>query len=367
MKDIDQLLAIDHRPRIPDGPHLGIGIVGVGAVVQAGHLPAYGSAGFPVVAVADRDPALAARVAEQFGVPRWYGSATELLDDPDVEVVDIAITPDAQADVVRAAVAAGKHVLAQKPFSEDLGIAAELVALASRAGVTLAVNQQMRWDQLISCTKAFVEAGWYGELSACVIDVDVRTDWASWPWLLPKARLEYYYHSIHYVDALRYLFGQPVAVTASTARYPGQAARGETRSCTVYEFGGDLRATVLTNHNNWSHRPHATVRCQGTDGQSAGTLGALYDYPTGRPDTFEFWSRLVAPGHTFSRSFTERWIPDAFVGPMAELQSAVAEGREPLTSGRDNLSTLQVVQAAYRSAELGRRVAVDEIPIPGVV
>ena len=48
---------------------------------------------------------------------------------------------------------------------------------------------------------------------------------------------------------------------------------------------------------------------------------------------------------------TSRWIPTAFIGPMAGLLEAIATGGVPLTNGRDNLRTLQVVQALYRSGE----------------
>ena len=361
---LDTALAFDPRPVVPEGGGRPIGLVGAGAIARAGHLPAYRKAGLRVVAVADLDLRAAQDVAAEFGVDTAYGSAEQLVADPRVEVVDIAVTPQAQAQIIRTAVAAGKHVLCQKPFAEDLESAVELVELAERAGTALAVNQQMRWDQVVSCMKALADAGWYGTLTGGLFDVDVMTDWRMWPWMLDKPRLEYFYHSIHYVDALRHVFGEPASVLATTGRYPGQAATGETRTTTVYTYSDELAVTVIANHNNWSGRPRAVVRCQGTDGQSEGTLGVLYDYPTGRPDTFEYWSRVVHPGHVFARTFDERWIPDAFVGPMVELQAAVAEGRPPLTSGRDNLRTLRVVHAAYRSAEEGRRVRLDEIALP---
>lgn len=336
---------------------LGIGIVGAGAIVRAGHLPAYRKAGFPVVAIADVDRSAATRAASEFGIDTVYGSATGLIADPRVHVVDIAVTPQAQAEIAHAAIAAGKHVLCQKPFSEELSTARELVEAAERAGVRLAVNQQMRWDRVIRSTKELLDAGQYGEVTGGLFDVDVNTDWTLWPWLAQRPRLEYFYHSIHYVDAIRFLFGDPVSVLASTARYPGQAAAGETRTTTVYEYSDTSHVVVIANHNNWSDRPRAVVRCQGTLGQSEGTLGVLYDYPVGRPDTFEFWSHT----ESLRRDFTERWIPDAFAGPMGDLLAAVAEDREPSTSGRDNLSTLRVVHAAYLSAAAGRRVALSEI------
>jgi predicted dehydrogenase len=361
---IERVLTFDHRPVPPRDGGLPIGIVGAGAIVRAGHLPAYRKAGLRVVAIADLDGAAARTVAAEFGVESVYDTADALIADPRVEVVDIAVTPQAQAGIVRQATAAGKHVLCQKPFAEDLTTAVELVVAAERAGTLLAVNQQMRWDQVVACMGALVDAGWYGQLTCGVFDVDVMTDWRWWPWMLDKPRLEYFYHSIHYVDAIRHVFGEPTSVVASTGRYPDQAAAGETRTCTVYEFSAELAVTVLANHNNWSHRPRAVVRCQGTEGQSEGTLGVLYDYPVGRPDMFEFWSRSVHPEHAFRRTFAERWIPDAFVGPMVDLQAAAVEGRAPSTSGRDNLQTLRVVLAAYRSAEEGRRVAIAEVALP---
>jgi predicted dehydrogenase len=61
-----------------------------------------------------------------------------------------------------------------------------------------------------------------------------------------------------------------------------------------------------------------------------------------------------------SRTFVERWVPDAFAGSMGELQLALEEQREPTTSGRDNLKTLALVDAAYRSAAEGRRIELNE-------
>lgn len=356
LRDEDVLPQVTNRA-------LGIGIVGAGAIVRAGHLPAYRQAGFRVVAIADLDQEKARTVARDYGIKTVHADPSRLLADPDVSVVDIAITPAGQAEVVHAAIDAGKHVLAQKPFHTDLAVAAKLVRHARQAGVQLAVNQQMRWDQVIRCNKVLADRGFFGTLTGASFDVHVMTDWSMWPWMMVEDRLEFFYHSIHYVDAIRYLFGEPRSVIGRVARYPGQAATGESRSYTFYEFDDDVVVSVLVDHNNWSRNPRAIVRCAGTEGQSEGTLGVLYDYPVGAPDTFAYWSRSVEPDTTVRRSFAQRWIPDAFVGPMADLQDAIAQGRAPLTSGEDNLRTLQVVQAAYRSAELGRRVNTEEIDI----
>jgi predicted dehydrogenase len=340
---------------------LAIGLVGAGAIVRAGHLPAYRGAGFRVMAITDLDETRARSVATEFDIPIVHANAEDLISDPRGDIVDIAVTPAAQAAIVRAAIGAGKHVLAQKPFHTDLTVAAELVGLAEGANVMVAVNQQMRWDQVIRSNKILLDRGFFGSLVGATFDVHVLTDWSMWPWMLTEPGLEYFYHSIHYVDSIRYLFGEPRSVVASTARYPGQAATGETRTFTLYEFDDNIVVSVVADHNNWSPHPHAVVRCSGTDGQTEGTLGVLYDYPVGKPDTFSYWSRVVEPHRVVHAAFEGRWIPDAFVGPMADLQDAVVDGRPPLTSARDNLATLRVVHAAYQSAESGRRVHLGEI------
>lgn len=357
LSDLDVLPQVEERS-------LGIGLVGAGAIVRAGHLPAYRAAGFRVVAITDIDEPRARAVADDFGIGRVYADTRAMLADPSVDVVDVAVTPSGQVEVVRAAIEAGKHVLAQKPFHTQLAAASDLVRRAEDAGVQLAVNQQMRWDQVIRSNKVLADRGFFGTLTGALFDVHVMTDWSAWPWMLAEDRLEYFYHSIHYIDAVRYLFGDPVSVIARTARYPRQAAKGESRSFTVLEFDEDVVVTIIADHNNWSNHPHAIVRCSGTDGQSEGTLGVLYDYPVGAPDTFTYWSREVEPAHQIRRTFTQRWIPDAFVGPMADLQGAIAQDRVPLTAAKDNLLTLRAVHAAYHSAETGRRVYLSDIDIP---
>ena len=59
--------------------------------------------------------------------------------------------------------------------------------------------------------------------------------------------------------------------------------------------------------------------------------------------------------------FDGRWLPDAFLGPMSDLMDAVATGREPRTSGRDNLRTLALVFGSYRSAEERQSIRVADV------
>ena len=91
----------------------------------------------------------------------------------------------------------------------------------------------------------------------------------------------------------------------------------------------------------------------GTGGTIRGTLGLMYDYPHGRPDTLEIWSSVLPTDGWLSYPVTTRWIPDAFIGPVRSLLAAIATGGEPETSARDNLGTLRIIEALYRSGETG--------------
>ena len=342
---------------LPPKHDYGIGIVGCGGIVNYAHLPAYRQHGLNVVACYDKNQDAAASTAQTHGIPTVAASLDEILNDPAIEIVDIAVTPRAQADIAARAIAAGKHLLCQKPLSNTYAKAQEIVELAERAGVKLAVNQQMRWDAGIRVSKQLIEQGALGAAADARIEVSVRTPWEMWPWIAQSERLEVMFHSIHYIDSVRYLFGDPVRISAFHAKWPDQPEVGETRTQTIFEYPGDLRVLIDVNHHNWSDDTYAIFRFLGDGGIIKGTLGLLYDYPTGRVDTLAYQPRKE-PLTWHEADLTTWWIPDAFIGPMASLMEAIQTGGRPLTAGRDNLGTLRCVFAAYESAAKGRAVPV---------
>lgn len=343
---VDLSVPLEHRR--------GIAIVGAGAIVDNAHLPAYRAAGLDVVGLLDLDVDRAKQVADRHGVPRAYGSLDELLDDDAVEVLDVAVVAEAQPDIVRAAVATGRHLLCQKPFASDLATARELVSLADGAGVRVAVNQQMRFEEGIAAARAIAQQGWLGDLTAMTFHVDIATDFSAWEWLVTSERLEVSYHSIHYLDAIRSILGDPSRAFCASGRRPGQVPRGETRTMTTLLFPDGVSAGLHVNHENITGDVHAHYRLDGSAGSVRGTLGLLYDYPRGRPDTLELNSLVLPTDGWLSYPVTRRWIPDAFVGPMAGLLRWISTGEEAPTSARDNLGTLALVDALYASQATGQ-------------
>jgi hypothetical protein len=93
------------QPPLPKKRNFRIGILGSGSVVNECHLPAYRKAGFNPVAIASRHRRNAEQTAQRHGIPRVYDSYEDLLNDPSIEVLDIAVPPQAQLNLIRRACA----------------------------------------------------------------------------------------------------------------------------------------------------------------------------------------------------------------------------------------------------------------------
>lgn len=364
----DPLLDLDYKPYLPPKTDYGIAIAGCGGIVNYAALPTYKKHNLNVVGCYDLNREAAEKTAREFNIPKVYRTLEELAADSAVEIVEISVPPQHQLNLVRPCVAAGKHLLCQKPLADTLAHAAEIVRLAREAGVKLAVNQQLRWGQGIRAARTLINKGWIGQVTDASIQVSVNTPWDMWGWLVVSPRLEIMFHSIHYIDSMRSLFGDPEWVTSRHARYPLQGnMTGETKTITVLDYASGLQALIADNHYNLSDDYFAIFRFIGTEGVITGTLGAMYNYPHGRPDTLEWSSHRHYPDKRFEAKLEGKWIPDAFIGPTASLMQAIQEDGIPETDGADNLQTLRVVEAAYLSAAENRSVRLDEceaIPCP---
>jgi predicted dehydrogenase len=362
-------MAIDSVPQVvqsalerklPPKIDYGIAFIGCGGIVNYGHIPAYRASGFNMIGGYDVNYEAAEKTVQTHGLSRVYESLDELLLDPNIEIVDIAVLPWDQREIVEKAVSAGKHLLCQKPFSTNYSEAVEMTALARQAGLKIAVHQQFRWSSIIQAARNLILEGWLGDILDVQVQVSIQTPWDMWPWLASQPRLEVLFHSIHYLDSLRFLFGDPVLITSRHTKHSQQKAKGETKTITVWEYPNGLQILIAICHFDWSPGLYSLFRVLGADGLIEGTIGTNYDYPDGRSDTINFTSR-TQPEQNFSATLPGKWIPDAFYGPMASLMEAIQTNGEPLTSAEDNLGTLRVVEAAYRSMSQARSVSPSEI------
>ncbi len=346
-----------------------IGCIGAGFIMVDVQLKAYADAGFPVAAIASRTPSRAAAVAARWGIPRVHATPEALLADPTVEIVDIAFPPDQQPDLIRAALRAPhvRGILAQKPLAMDLDTARAVVAEARRAGKLLSVNQNMRFDQSMRVLRQILDRGLLGAPVLATIEMRAIPHWQ--PFLEGYGRLTLLNMSIHHLDVLRFLLGEPTEIYTAARPDPRTAfAHRDGIAASTLTFASGALALSLEDVWTGPREPgfesdiYIKWRLEGTDGLAQGTIG-WPDYPAGSPSTLRFAARAATGGKWVAPTWSTRWFPDAFQGVMEQLQYAVATGTEPALSADDNLRTMALVEAAYRSLAQRRAVRLAEFGV----
>jgi predicted dehydrogenase len=125
-------------------PSLGVVVVGTGFGCRV-HVPAARAAGLDVVALVGRDLERTRRRAARAGVEAATASLAEALQVPGADIVVVSTPPDTHAELAEEAIAAGRHVLVEKPFTPTVGEARSLVDAATAAGVTALVGHEFRF------------------------------------------------------------------------------------------------------------------------------------------------------------------------------------------------------------------------------
>jgi predicted dehydrogenase len=342
-----------------------IGVIGAGFIMADVQLAAYQLGSFPVVAIASRTVGKAHDVAARWKIPRVHDTPLALIEDPQVQIVDIAFPPDRQPALIRAALAQPhiKGILAQKPLAMDHVEARKVVEEAAAAGKTLSVNQNMRFDQSMRSLKQLLDGRVLGAPVMASIEMRAIPHWQ--PFLREYDRLTLLNMSIHHLDVLRFLFGD-VAQISTTVRSDPRTTFPHTDGicCSTLVFQSGVMALSL--EDVWAGPHDAAIqgdhyikwRVEGTEGLAQGTIG-WPDYPKGSPSTLTYCARSTG-GEWVRPGWDTRWFPHAFIGVMEQLQYALKSGRPPELDADDNVRTMMLVDAAYRSAREKRAVALSE-------
>lgn len=341
---------------IPTEHRLPIAIIGAGGIVDGAHLPAYKKAGLVVDAITDLDLAKAHDVASRHGIPNVYASVDELLERSNAGVIDIAVPSIAQPEIFAKVAGSKRNILAQKPMAPTIEEGLAMADLVDSHTIVAGVNQQLRFEEGVAAAYKMVSLGWIGTVTNMSITVNLATPWEMWPWAKDLDRLEVMLHSIHYHDLIRWFLGDPHSVFCAAGRTKDQYPKGETRTISTAVYDSGVTSLVHANHVNRGGDNLAQFRIDGDKGSIRGTLGLLYDYPNGRVDTVEVNSLALPTDGWLPYPVTTRWFPDAFIGTMGSVLAAIVTGSPVRSSVRDNVKTLKLVDALYRSMDSGRSV-----------
>jgi predicted dehydrogenase len=139
---------------------LGVGVVGAGRWAGLAHLPGWArDERCAIVGICDREPDRAAAAAEKYGAQIATGDYRELLDRDDIDIIDVVTRDDAHFEINSAAVAAGKHVLSEKPVAHDYRDVAKVAAQARQSGLKTKVGFTFRYSPAVRYLKDLINRG----------------------------------------------------------------------------------------------------------------------------------------------------------------------------------------------------------------
>ena len=341
-----------------------IGCIGGGMIMSEVHLEAYRQAGFKVNAIASRNVEKTRLIAARYGIARVHETPRELIADPEIEIVDLAYPPDQQPALIRFALKQKhiKAILAQKPLALSLKEAIKLRDEAKAAGKVLSVNQNMRFDQSMRVLKQIIDAGELGEIIFAQIDMHAIPHWQTF--LAQYDRLTLSNMSVHHLDVLRFLFGEPKEITSQSRQDPRTAFKHKDGIVvSTIKFKNGVLALSLEDvwsgprEEGYDDDIFIAWRVEGTDGVAKGTIG----WPDGKPSTLTYNSRKTTGGKWVTPQWETTWFPHAFIGVMEQLQYALKARKTPELNVADNVKTMALVEAGYRSMAEGRTIKLSEI------
>lgn len=325
------------------------GMIGAGAWSEMQLSGWAKTTGARIVALCDRHPNRRDPVRKRFGIEKAYEDVQQMLNSENLDFVDICVRPYSHAQLVRAVADHGLPILCQKPFCRNLEEARQTAEYCERRMARLMINENYRWQDRYRQAKRILEEGVLGD--PFTAQIFSKNDFTRPPftsrqrYLAEMEHLIIYEVGVHYLDSLRYLFGEPLQVYARTHRV-SPLMKGEDVMVLVVGFG-TLTALVQVS---W-----ATVRSETLEATPQlsieGSCGTLC--VTSADELEVKWD----DGHERVplRRDTERFFVTA---ALQHFVDCLNSGEEFETSGRDNLKTMALAYACYRSANTGHTVEI---------
>jgi len=353
---------------------LRVGIIGSGWIANVGHVPAWQnlSDSVEIVANADISAEIAATFAEANGVPNHYGDYRAMLEKEALDIVSVCTPNCHHKEGTLASLAAGAHVLCEKPVTTSRADAAEMYEAADQAGRLLMVGQSMRFSPHVCAARDIVASGQVGEIYFVETTMLRRSGiptWGRFHMMEHSAGGPIYDLGVHILDMILWIMGSPAVVAVSGSTYTKFGDRDQGKNTTpngaltprpydyrefdVEDFaGGFLRLEnggTIVLKTSWA--THIAENGQNHH-MLLGTEGGI---------TFSPLTVTSRTGGDVSTAQPElppgRDVP--FPGHFGETENFVAaiRGEEELMVKREEvLNVMGALDALYASAAEGREV-----------
>ena len=318
-----------------------------------------------VVAVASPTATHAAELARRHGIATATQDYRELLADPDIELLALAVPNHLHCPITLEAAAAGKHVMVEKPMALTLDECDRMIAACRAAGVHLFYGEELFFTPKYAKAKEMADQGAFGSVFLVKQSEMHFGPHAEWFWDVERSGGGAFMDlGCHGLAFCYWFFGRPrpVAITAHMGTYVhGARTRGDDHAFAIVEFDGGFVGHI---ENSWARRGGMDDRIEvyGADGHTSGNLlmgNALatysehgYGYAAEKAPTTTGWSYPT---------FEELWNY-GFPQELDHFARCVRGLETPSATGEDGRAVQELLFAGYQSAGSGRRVTLPFDP-----
>lgn len=325
------------------------GLIGASTIAEQHMIGAIRATGGVVCAVISTTLSRAQDFAARHGIDRATDRISDVLEDATIGAVYISSTNEKHHEQALAAIAAGKHVLCEKPLAMTVAEAAAMARKAEAAGVVLATNHHLRCSGSHRAIRDLIAAGRIGRVLSLRLFHAVHlpphlqgwriNDPSAGGGVIPDI-------TVHDADVARFLLGEdPVAVVAQMgASGMGQGVEDSAMSVWTMPSGA-----MVLSHESFTH-PFAGsgLEVHGTEG-SIFARGVMTQLPVGEIELVTEAGRKAVP-HA---------MHDLYVQGVSDFLSAVKGTGQPAATGWDGVASLAVALAVRKAAQTGVRQQVD--------
>ena len=341
-----------------------VGIIGAGGIARYAHIPGYqAQEGVDLVALCDVVPGKAAKMAQEFDVPRAYDSCAEMLEKEALDAVSVCTPNCVHKEATLDALSAGLHVLCEKPIAMNLAEGREMVDTARRLGKILQVGLQSRFASESQTLKRFIDAGELGRIYYGEATLMRRRGIPAWGVFTQKelqgggALIDI---GVHALDLTMWLMGNPRPVSVVGATYAAFGKREDVVSIgdhwDVAKFDVDDMGVALVRFEDgatlilrasWAANIAGDVR----EARILGTEGGAYMFPL----------TIFREMHQTLVDITPTHLPQvkAHTKEIEHFIACVRGEAECLVVAEQVLQVQAVLDAIYKSSETGREVRLD--------
>jgi 1,5-anhydro-D-fructose reductase (1,5-anhydro-D-mannitol-forming) len=325
------------------------GLIGASSIAEQHMIAAFRMAGGEVANVVSTTVARAQDFARRNGIDKAGDRLSVLLEDPAIDAVYISSTNEKHHAQALAAIAAGKHVLCEKPLAMTLAEAAEMVRAAGQARRVFATNHHLRCSGSHRAIRDLIAKGRIGRVLSLRLFHAVRLPEALRGWRVsdPKAGGGVVPDiTVHDADVARFLLGEdPVSVVAQTG-VSGLGHGVEDSAMSVWTMPS---GAMVFAHESFTH-PFAGsgLEVHGTEG-SIFARGVMTQLPVGEVELISTVGKEAVPYS--SHNLYQQAVQD--------FLAAVAGRGQPAATGEDGIASLAVALAVREAARTGTRQIVD--------